>query len=131
MRSEEVLKKTAEGMKEGNKILIQELMRDLEEKGIAPVISVDGKVRKLKLVCEREFKEFKKALAKFSLEKSDFCLLEEDVAKPAQNTEDQHLGSIFLIHKKSGKIHEYKADNDAIWIAELYGDLEKISDSNS
>ena len=47
MRSDEVLERASAGMKESNKVLIRELVRDLEEKGISPVIAVDGEVQKL------------------------------------------------------------------------------------
>ena len=62
MRSEEVLKRAEEGMKESNKILIRELIHDLEEKGISPVIGVDGEVKKLKIACKSELDDFEKEL---------------------------------------------------------------------
>ena len=80
MRNDEILKKTEEGVKESNKILIRELVRDLEEKGIPPVIAVDGEVKKLHL-CESEQQNLETELKKFGLEKSDFCLLKEDCPK--------------------------------------------------
>ena len=48
MNSDEVLRRTKEGMIESNKVLIRELVRDLEGRGIPIVVGVDGKVKKLK-----------------------------------------------------------------------------------
>ena len=45
MRSEEILKRATEGIKESNKVLIKELIQDLEERGISPVIAIDGVVK--------------------------------------------------------------------------------------
>ena len=121
MRSEEILKKTAEGMKEGNKILIQELIRDLEEKGISPVITIDGKVQKLKLVHESELKDFEKELVKSGLQKCDFCLLEEE-AKPISTSNIYPIyGNVILIHKKSAKIRKYSSSQ---WVADFHLDIK-------
>lgn len=124
MRSEEVLKRAEEGMKESNKILIRELIHDLEEKGISPVIGVDGEVKKLKIACKSELDDFEKELKKFGLEKSDFCLLEEDSAKSSSNSVYPMAGNIILVHKGSAKIRKYKAGNDSHWIADFHHDLE-------
>jgi len=124
MRSEEILKKTQEGMMAGNKILIQELVRDLEEKGISPVIAVDGEVKNLRLIHKDELEDFEKELKKSGLEKSDFCLLEEDKSGQAVGAEYSAVGNVILIHKKSGKLKEYKAGNDSCWIADFHRDLE-------
>lgn len=128
MRSEEILKKTAEGMKEGNKILIQELIRDLEEKGISPVITIEGRVQKLKLIHETELEDFKKELSKFGLQKCDFCLLEEENA--AANTAQLPSGNILIIHKKSAKIRTYPAGNNFHWVADFHRDLQSNFFSN-
>lgn len=124
MRSEEILKKTAAGMKEGNKILIQELIRDLEEKGISPVITIDGKVQKLKLIDERELEDFEKELAKSGLDKCDFCLLEEDATQLTPNTIYASTGNVILIHKKSAKIKKYTAGNNSHWVVDFQRDLK-------
>lgn len=115
MRSDEILKKTEEGMREGNKILIQELVRDLEEKGISPVIAVDGEVKNLKLIDGKELKNFETELKKSGLEKSDFCLLEED------KTTQKSL-HVFVVQKKSGKIKKYK---NSRWAIDFHQDLER------
>lgn len=128
MRSEEILKKTAEGMKEGNKILIQELIRDLEEKGISPVITIDGKVQKLKLINESELKKFEKELTKFGLQKCDFCLLEEENA--AENKTKLPSGNILIIHKKSSKIKTYPAGSNFHWVSDFHRDLQNNFFSN-
>ncbi len=124
MRSEEIMKKTAEGMKEGNKILIQELIRDLEQKGISPVITIDGEIKKLKLIDESELEDFEEELANSGLQKCDFCLLEEDTTQHSQNTTYPISGNVILIHKKSAKIKKYKAGNNSHWIADFHHDLK-------
>lgn len=128
MRSEEILQKTAEGMREGNKILIQELIRDLEEKGISPVITIDGKVQKLRLVSKNELEDFEKELKKSGLQKCDFCLLEEDI--PSKNHLYRISGNVILVHKKSAKIKKYKAGNGSHWVADFHRDLENNFFSN-
>lgn len=112
MRSEEILKKTAAGMQEGNKILIQELVRDLEEKGISPVIAIEGKVRNLKLVTKNKFVTFEKELKKSGFNKSDFCLLQEDKQKSLH---------IFVVQKTSGKVRIYKESH---WIDDFHRDVK-------
>jgi hypothetical protein len=122
MHSDEILKRAEEGMKESNKVLIKELVHDLEEKGISPVISVDGEVKKLKkfeALSESEKKDFEKELEKFGFEKSDFCLLEE-------NTDEQISlpTNLILVHKKSAKIRKYKVGNGTHWISDFHHDLQ-------
>lgn len=116
MRSDEILQKTEEGMKESNKILIQELVKDLEQSGIEPVIAVDGVVKKLKIADEIDQKSLEQEVKKFGLEKSDFCLLKEDDKIYGK------INTIILVYKKSGKIKEYKADLH--WVANLHRDLQ-------
>ena len=123
MRNEEVLKKTEEGMRESNKILIRELIRDLEEKGISPVISIDGEVKKLRLVHESELEDFEKELRKFGFEKSDFCLLEDDKTNWQEGVVELR-GAVVVVHKKTCKVKEYKAGNDSHWVADFHHDLE-------
>jgi hypothetical protein len=115
MGNEEILKRTAEGMKEGNRVLIKELIRDLEEKGISPVIAVEGEVKNLQLTEGKELENFQSELQKMGLEKSDFCLLEED---QSTNTSSNH--SFIIVHKKSGKIKQYKNTN---WLNAFHHDL--------
>ena len=124
MRNEDILKRTEEGMRESNKVLIRELIRDLEEKGIFPVWAIDGEVKKLKIICKSELQDFEKELKKFGLEKSDFCLLEEDSTKTSSNTVYPIKGSIIIIHKKSAKLKQYTAGNNSHWVADLHRDLE-------
>lgn len=125
MRNDEILERAQEGMKESNRVLIRELVRDLEEKGISPVIAVDGKIQKLKLICESELKDFQTELKKSGLEKSDFCLLEEDTSEAVTNGIYPITGNVILIHKKSAKIKKYQAGNNSHWVADFHRDLEK------
>jgi len=116
MRNEEILKKTEEGMKESNKVLIRELIRDLEEKGISPVWAIDGEVKKLKIICESELEDFEQELKEFGFDKADFCLLEEDAAEK---------GNVIIIHKKTAKVKTYEAGrNAASWVIDFHRDLE-------
>ena len=114
MLNEEILKRTEEGMKESGRVLIRELVRDLEEKGISPVWAIDGEVKKLKIICKSEAEDFAAEIKKFGMEEAEFCLLEED-----RNTDSQphHL---IIVHKKSGKVKQYK---NLHWISDLHRDL--------
>ena len=124
MGNEEILKRTQAGMKESNKVLIRELVRDLEEKGIAPVWAIDGEIKNLKVICEGELKEFKAELQNHGLKKSDFCLLEEDTTKKVPQEKSPVTGNVILIHKQSAKIKTYKAGNSSRWVGEFHRDLE-------
>ena len=130
MGNEEILKRTEAGMKESNKVLIRELVRDLEEKGIVPVWAIDGEVKKLKVICESELQDFKAELQKFSMDKSDFCLLEEDTTVVSSNSSYSITGNVILIHKKTAKVKTYKAGNNSHWIADFHRDLENKFFSN-
>ncbi len=118
MHGDEILKRAENGMKESNKILIQELIQDLEEKGISPVIAVNGEVKKLSLIKDKQLQNFEQELQKFGMNKSDFCLLQENEEKPTSD-----FKNIILIHKKSAKLKTYKT-KDGSWVAALHHDLE-------
>ncbi len=126
MRSDEILKKAEEGFKESNKVLIRELVRDFEEKGISPVVAVNGEVKELKKpqILESELKDFERELKDFGFEKSDFCLLEENTTKPKPNSLYTITSNIVLIHKKSAKIKKYKAGNNSHWVVDFHHDLK-------
>ncbi|MDX2083138.1 MAG: hypothetical protein SFV53_04030 [Rickettsiales bacterium] len=130
MRNEEILRKTAEGMKESNKVLIRELIRDLEERGIVPVWAIDGEIKRLKIINKNELKDFEHELKEHGLEKSDFCLLEEECTKRQNNALHPITGNIILIHKKSAKLRTYKAGNDSRWVLDFHRDLENKFFSN-
>ena len=78
MNSKTVVETTGQAIKESNKVLIQELIKDLEEKGIKPVIAVNGEVKKLTLIHERELQDFYKILEENGEEKNNFCVVEAD-----------------------------------------------------
>jgi hypothetical protein len=132
MRNDEVLQKAEEGFKESNKILIRELIRDLEEKGIAPVIAVDGEVKKLKcrLIHESELEDYESVLKRHGFTQSDFCLLEENTTSQASNCVYPVTGNVILINKKSAKVKKYTAGNGSHWIADFHYDLERNLFSN-
>ena len=121
MGNDEILKKTEEGMREGNKVLIQELIHDLEQKGVSPVIAIDGEVHnlKIKIIDKSEIEDFEQVLRKFKFEKSDFCLLEEDTTKSHNNGLFPITGNVVVIHKKSAKLKIYKAGNGSSWVFEF------------
>jgi hypothetical protein len=119
MGNDDIIKKTEEGMRESNKVLIRELIRDLEEKGISPVWAIEGEIKKLKVISEDEFKNFNDELAKYGLSKSDFCLLEDD-----KKNDDQENSRVILIHKKTAKLKTYKAGSGDHWVDEFHRDLE-------
>ncbi len=123
MNSDEVLRRTKEGMIESNKVLIRELVRDLEGRGIPIVVGVDGKVKKLILLNKAKAEQFEKELKKFDLNKSDFCLLEEDNGKSSEIT-DMVIENITLIHKKSAKLKTYNIKDNLRWIDDFHHDLE-------
>lgn len=125
MRNDEILKKTQEGVKESNKILIHELISDLETKGIAPVISIDGNVKKLRLktIHESEIEAFERELRRFSFDKNDFCLLEADQTNWTKGGATHLHGVVVVVHKKSCKLREYRADNASHWVEDFHRDL--------
>lgn len=123
MGSDEILKKTEEGMREGRKVLIRELVRDLEEKGIAPALSVGGKIKKLRIIQKSELEDFGQELEEHGLRESDFCLLQEDTTKLASNMYPI-TGNVILIHKKSAKVRTYKAGDGSHWVYDFHRDLE-------
>ncbi|MBU6339427.1 MAG: hypothetical protein KGQ36_05615 [Rickettsiales bacterium] len=118
MGNKEILKRAEAGVKEGNKVLIRELVNDLEEKGIFPAWAIGGKVRKLRLINQLILKRFEKELKKFAFKKSDFCFLEEDIKKTHSSSKNK---IIILIHKESAKVRQYK---NSKWIADFRQDLE-------
>jgi hypothetical protein len=118
MLNDEILQKTEEGMKESNKILIQELVNDLEQSGIQPVVAIDGVVKKLKIADESEIRGLENEVKKFGLESSDFCLLKED------DRSYSGVNKIILVYKKSGKIKEYKSSHTLEWVADFHRDLQ-------
>lgn len=113
MRNEEILKRTEQGLKESNKILIRELVRDFEERGIAPVWAIDGKITNLKAASKIKTIDFEKELKKSGLNKADFCLLQENKNKSLR---------IFVIQKTSGKVKIYK---ESCWIDDFHHDIKK------
>ncbi|MBU6140741.1 MAG: hypothetical protein KGP29_04185 [Proteobacteria bacterium] len=124
MGNDEILKRTEEGMKEGHKVLIREIVRDLEERGITPAWSIDGKIRKLRIANESELEDFDRELKEHGLNKSEFCLLEEDTTKTTPSSIYPIAGNIILIHKKSAKIRTYKAGNSSRWVYDFHLDLK-------
>ncbi len=108
MRNEEILRRTEEGMRESNKVLIRELVRDFEERGITPAWAVDGQVTSLKLATKSRAEGFEK-----ELKKSDFCLMQE--------TKNKSL-HIFVVQKTSGKVKIYKGSH---WIDDFHHDVQK------
>ena len=102
--------------------MIQELIKDLEEKGIKPVIAVNGEVKKLTLIHERELQDFYKILEENGEEKNNFCVVEADKTDYS-STFYTKTGNAIVVCKTSGKIREYHAGNNSKWLAEFVSDL--------
>ena len=120
MGNEEILKKTDEGMREGNRILIQELVHDLEKKSIVPVGT-----KPLKL--EGQFlKSYHDSLKKFSYGEGDFCLLEEDKTNHSSFIYELDR-NILVIKKTSGKVKKYPLSRSGgcdSWTISFEADLQ-------
>jgi len=123
MRASEIIERTEKGVKESNKILIQELIQDLEEKGIKPVVAIDGEVKSLKLIDESELKDFNKEIEINHLNKIDFCVLEADETKNCDNFYVP-CGKVVVVYKKLGRIKKYRVGNGANWVADFAQDLQ-------
>ena len=116
MRPNEIIERTEMGVKESNKILIQELMQDLEENGIQPVVAIDGEVKSFKLIDKKnELKDFKIVVEKSGLNRSDFCALEADLSKCSSPR------IVMVVYKKLGKTKKYKAPH---WVYDFNVDLK-------
>lgn len=124
MSNLEVLRKAEAGFRESNKILIRGLMRDLEEKGIKPVIGLDGQVAKLKLANLKSNKLFLQVLEKFKKLKEDFCILEIDQSKYKADETYEINGKLIIVCKTSGKIKTYNSNKKTSWIADFKTDLK-------
>lgn len=123
MQDSKILEKTENGVKESYKILIQELVLDLEKRGVFPVWSSDGKIKKLKIIDESELKDFERVIKKFKIVKSDFCLLEEDNTD-YNSTIHNPSGKVIIISKKTGNVKEYKVGSGLHWVSDFADDLD-------
>ncbi len=125
MRGDSVLEKIEEGIKKSNSAVVQELVSNYENYGLSPVFSIDGKLKKnLVFIDESEVEDFKMELKKSGFKKSDFCLLGKDRTNYKNGTIAPLSGNIVIIHKKSGKLREYKAGNNSHWVADFHRDLQ-------
>ncbi len=118
MLSSEILSKTRAAIKESNLILINELIYDLEKRGVPPVISIAGKICNL-VICHNHLKNFYKIIAEFGLKKDEFFFMVEDCKKRPNYQENKYA---MAVNKKTGKIKEYLLDN---WENALIIDLKK------
>ena len=121
MKAISVLEKIEAGIKESNSEVVQELIANFEKYGLSPVLSIEGKLKNnFKLIQESELKNFTKEVKKFGFQKSDFCLFGKD----KDNTLSKLSSGIIVIHKKSGKIKEYKTNSSSTWTANFHQDLK-------
>ena len=126
MRSDEILKRTEDGVKESNRILLQELIYDLENQGISPVIGIDGEVKKLRLIHESELEDFTQIpFEKYDCKRSDFCVLEDDKTNWNDSGIFPIQGLVIVVHKETCKMGKYKAGNVSHWVVDFLHDLEK------
>ena len=122
MFSNEIIKKAEAGMRESNKILVQELVADLEQKGISPAIAIDGEVCNLK-ICHEQKATFNKIITDSGLDHQKFCFMIEEIS--SRNFADvNHNCSryIVVVDKENGKIKEYHIQQ---WTHDLMIDLQK------
>ncbi len=120
MFSEDLIRKAEAGMKESNKILIQELVADLEQKGIFPAITINGKVSSLKIF-DAELKKFEKILDDNGFGKKDFCLMIDSNVDDSLPRKDikKH---VFIVDKKTGRIKKYSLKT---WDSSILRDINK------
>ncbi len=117
MTPNEVVEKTQNAIEASNRVLIKELISDLENKGIKPVIAVDGEVKNLRLINESQLEDFYAKINASSFDCGDFSVLEVD------GINDCNL-AVIVVYKKSGKAKEYKYSHDLHWVAQFTIDLK-------
>jgi len=123
MTPDKIVEKTHGAIEASNRVLIKELISDLEEKGIKPVVAIDGEVKNLRLIDESELDDFYSLLQKTDLSADDFSVLEVDTTKPNGDFAIPN-GAVIVVYKKSGKSKEYKAGNASHWVANFAFDLK-------
>lgn len=122
MSSSEIIKKAEAGMKESNKILVQELVADLEQRGISPAIAIDGEVCNLK-ICYEQLEIFNKIINDFGLKHQEFCLMAEERPAPNRSIEEENYSRyLVIVNKENGKIKEYLNQD---WTTDLILDIQK------
>ena len=125
MKENSILEKIEEGIKKSNSAVVQELKENYENYGLSPVLSIDGKLRKdLVFIDESEIEDFEEEVKGSGFKKSDFCLLGKDKTNCKVDSIYEISGTIIIVHKKSGKLREYKAGNNAHWVADFRHDLQ-------
>jgi hypothetical protein len=129
MKNNLVLERIEAGIKEGSALIARDIAENAEKYGISPVISIDGKLKNLRakiLDCDN-IKDFNKLLKKFGYEEEDFFLFESKNTKYGKDKTILTSGFIVCIYRKSGKVKEYKADNNSSWIESFTSDLKDKS----
>jgi len=132
MKENPILQKIEAGIKEGNGLIAQELVNNIEKFGIPPVISINGELKKIraKLVDSQEIEEFVKSSQNYKkgvYHFEDFYFLETTDAKYKKNKSVLSSGGIICVSKKSGKFKEYKANCGSSWIENFISDLKEKS----
>ncbi len=121
MLNEEIINKTKAGMKESNRVLIQELVADLEQKGISPAIAIDGRICNLK-ICHEQLAIFKNIITEFQLDGDSFCFMIEDRKFANYSNISEKSSYAVIVNKNNGRIKEYLLES---WESELILDLQK------
>jgi nucleoside diphosphate kinase len=124
MTPDKIVEKTHGAIEASNRVLIKELISDLEEKGIKPVVAIDGEVKKLRLINESELEDFYYEIDHKSISREDFAVLEVDDTKYHNDGLYFIEGQVIVVYKKSGKSKEYKAGNASHWVADFALDLK-------
>lgn len=120
MLNEDLIRKAEAGMKESNKILIQELVADLEQKGIFPAIAINGKVSSLKIF-DAELKKFEKILDDNGLSRENFCFMIDSNIENSMSSKDIKK-YVFIVDKKTGKTKKYPLKT---WESSITSDISK------
>ncbi len=126
MKESLVLSQIEAGIKEGSAIIARELIINLEQHGLPPVIAIDGKIKNLrsKVLEISQIEKLPELLKKHGFTEDDFCFMEDKKTKFNSNKTVISCGSIICVSKKSGKIKEYPANHGSSWITDFQQDLK-------
>jgi hypothetical protein len=127
MKDNFILEKIEAGIKEGNALIARDIAENVEKFGISPVISIDGKLKNLraKMIDCEEVKNLPKLVKKHGYSLEDFYIFESKTTKYGKDKTVLTSGFIIAISKKSGKIKEYKANHESLWINDFAADLKE------
>ena len=117
MAKQKILKRVEEGMKENSRCITRDIMESLEKFNISPVISINGKIKNLKLIAVSKLKKFRSEIEKWGYSESDFWLAGYD--------QDKVDHCVMIISKLSGKSKEYKINHNNCGLTAFAEDLKQ------